>query len=145
MRKSALVLGVFFSGPMCSPSAISQPSHGQATPDFSGSWERIREHVEMFEEIPGFDGPGPMMADPRYPGGTVPGHRLPPVASLDNPILKPATLARLQVITDAELQGMPIIWDEEICAENNRYVGNVTVDGVITTEVPTPTDDTPDF
>jgi hypothetical protein len=38
-----------------------------------------------------------------------------------------------------------IEWDEEICAENNRYVGKVTVDGVITEDVPIPTDYTPDF
>jgi hypothetical protein len=36
-------------------------------------------------------------------------------------------------------------WDEQICAENNRFVGTVTIDGKVTTEVPVPTDDTPDF
>jgi hypothetical protein len=36
-------------------------------------------------------------------------------------------------------------WDEQVCAENNRFVGTVTVDGKITTDVPIPTDDTPDF
>ena len=56
-----------------------------------------------------------MLADPNHPGGTVPGHRLPPVASLDNPILKPETLARLQAITEAELQGMPHVKDEGMC------------------------------
>jgi hypothetical protein len=69
----------------------------------------------MFEEIPGFEGGGPMMADPRYPGGTVPGHTLPQVASLDNPILRPATLERLQAITEGELLGMPHVKDEGMC------------------------------
>ncbi len=36
-------------------------------------------------------------------------------------------------------------WDEQVCAENNRYVGEVTVNGEVTTVVPTPTDHTPDF
>jgi hypothetical protein len=36
-------------------------------------------------------------------------------------------------------------WDEQICAENNRFVGTVTIDGKITTDVPVPTDNTPDF
>ncbi len=36
-------------------------------------------------------------------------------------------------------------WDEQICAENNRHIGRVTVWGQITTDVPTAYDDTPDF
>ena len=36
-------------------------------------------------------------------------------------------------------------WDEQICAENNRHIGEVTVWGQITTDVPTAFDDTPDF
>jgi hypothetical protein len=36
-------------------------------------------------------------------------------------------------------------WDEQICAENNRFVGTVTINGKVTTDVPVPTDDTPDF
>lgn len=115
MAKSALVLGVFLGGFVWSGLAASQNSHSRDVPDFSGSWDRIGEHVEMYEEIPGFEGAGPMMADPRHPGGTVPGHRLPQVASLDNPILKPETLARLQAITDAELQDIPHIKDEGMC------------------------------
>jgi hypothetical protein len=284
MCKSSLALGVFIGAFLWAPLADSQTNQTQNIPDFSGSWDRIGQHVEMYEEIPGYGGPGPLMADPRHPGGTVPGHRLPQVTSLDNPILKPATLARLQAITDAELQDIPHIkdegmcrptgipmewnrthaalrilqtptqvtiinardhqfrtiylnvphsndpghtwhgesvghyeggdtlvvvtigqndktqvdrygtphsekihvverirvspdrqsldvevnvadpiafnmpwsalarhtsrfieWEEEICAENNRYVGQVTIDGVITEDVPTPTDDTPDF
>ncbi len=115
MPKSALVLGIIFAGLVWSEQATSQPSGSQDIPNFSGSWDRIGEHVEMFEAIPGFEGAGPMLADPNHPGGTVPGHTLPPVASLDNPILKPETLARLQAITEAELQGMPHVKDEGMC------------------------------
>jgi hypothetical protein len=40
----------------------------------------------------------------------------------------------------------PADWDEQICAENNRFVGRVTVGGKLHTDsVPMPTDDTPDF
>ena len=39
----------------------------------------------------------------------------------------------------------PDNWIEQVCAENNRYVGEVTVHGEITRDVPTPTDLTPDF
>jgi hypothetical protein len=36
-------------------------------------------------------------------------------------------------------------WDEEVCAENNRFVGKVTVGGKVTTEVRIPTAAGPDF
>jgi hypothetical protein len=36
-------------------------------------------------------------------------------------------------------------WDEQVCAENNRFVGTVTVGGKKMTTVPTPTSDKPDF
>jgi len=36
-------------------------------------------------------------------------------------------------------------WDEQICAENNRFIGTVTYGGKITTTVTIPTDDTADF
>jgi hypothetical protein len=36
-------------------------------------------------------------------------------------------------------------WDEQVCAENNRFVGTVTVGGKRTTTVPTPTASKPDF
>jgi len=115
MRDAVLFAGALCSGILCSAQPMAQPSHGQSIPDFSGSWDRTGKHVEMFEAIPGFEGGGPMMADPRYPGGTVPGHTLPQVASLGNPILKPATLARLEAITEGELLGMPHVKDEGMC------------------------------
>lgn len=37
-------------------------------------------------------------------------------------------------------------WDEQICAENNRFVGRITANGKLyTDDVPTPVDETPDF
>jgi hypothetical protein len=36
-------------------------------------------------------------------------------------------------------------WDEQVCAENNRFVGTVTVGGKIMNEVPLLVDETPDF
>ena len=115
MPKSALLLGFFIGGLAWHVLAVAQTSSDQDIPDFSGGWDRIGEQVEMFEAIPGFEGAGPMLADPRYPGGTVPGHRMTPVASLDNPILKPETLAKLQLITNAEMQDIPHIKDEGMC------------------------------
>jgi hypothetical protein len=39
----------------------------------------------------------------------------------------------------------PAEWDEQICAENNRFVGVITIRGKVTEIVPIPVDDTPDF
>ena len=36
-------------------------------------------------------------------------------------------------------------WDEEVCAENNRFIGSVSVDGKVTKIVAIPTADHPDF
>ena len=36
-------------------------------------------------------------------------------------------------------------WDEEVCAENNRFIGRVSVDGKVTNAVSIPTADRPDF
>ena len=36
-------------------------------------------------------------------------------------------------------------WDEEVCAENNRFIGSVSVDGKVTNAVSIPTADRPDF
>ncbi len=42
-------------------------------------------------------------------------------------------------------ENRPSDWDEQICAENNRYIGQVSVAGEIMEHVPIPTDTTPDF
>ena len=36
-------------------------------------------------------------------------------------------------------------WDEEVCAENNRFVGSVSYKGKVLTSIPIPTADKPDF
>ena len=36
-------------------------------------------------------------------------------------------------------------WDEEVCAENNRFIGSVSVDGKVTKTVTIPTAGHPDF
>jgi len=115
MPKSALLLGVFlgvFAWPV-----LADPETGSAgsIPDFSGGWSRIGNLVETFEAIPGNAGAGPLLVDPRYPhveGGDGP---LQWVPALDNPILKPETLARLRPIAEAEIKGIPHVKDEGLC------------------------------
>jgi hypothetical protein len=96
MFKPALLLGVLaglFAWPaLADPENTADPN----VPDFSGGWARTGNLVETFEAIPGNQGPGPMMVDPKHPhveGGDGP---LQWVPALDNPILKPDTLARLR-------------------------------------------------
>jgi len=116
MPRSALLLGVFIGALAWPGFAVSQSSGSHKIPDFSGGWSRIGDLVETFEAIPGFEGAGPMLVDPLHPhgqGGA--GQDLQWVAALDNPILKPETLARLQEITDAELQSIPHMKDESLC------------------------------
>jgi hypothetical protein len=36
-------------------------------------------------------------------------------------------------------------WNEEVCAENNRFIGSVSVDGKVTKTVTIPTAKHPDF
>ena len=116
MLKSALLLGIFIASFAWPGLAVSQTNSGQPIPDFSGGWSRIGEFVEMFEAIPDYEGAGPMLVDPLHPhgeGGA--GQALQWIAALDNPILKPETLAKLQLITEAALQGIPHIKDEGMC------------------------------
>src|SRR5579872_3841235 len=106
MRRSALLFGLLL-GTACWP-ALADPEGVSNTniPDFSGGWARIGKLVETFEPIPGNSGPGPMLVDPKHPhveGGDGP---LQWVPALDNPILKPETLAKLRVIAQAEIEGI---------------------------------------
>src|ERR1700680_4758865 len=113
MPKSALLLGVFV-GAFAWP-ALADPEAADSIPDFSGGWARIGNLVETFEAIPGNTGAGPLLVNPRYPhaeGGDGP---LQWVAALDNPILKPETLAKIRAITEAEINGVPHIKDEGMC------------------------------
>lgn len=97
--------------------AVSQTSSEREVPDFSGGWARIGKEVEMFEAIPVHEGAGPMLVDPAHPHGEAApiGKRMQWIADLTNPILKPETLARLQLTTDAGLQGIPHIKDGSMC------------------------------
>jgi hypothetical protein len=115
MLKSALLLGVFvgaFAWPaLADPEAVNDGK----IPDFSGGWARLGNLVETFEPIPGNTGPGPLIVDPKHPhveGGDGP---LQWVPALDNPILKPDTLARLRIIAQAEIDGVPHLKDEGMC------------------------------
>ena len=114
MPKSALLLGVFLGTFACPVLADPETGSGQDIPDFSGGWSRIGSLVETFEAIPGNQGGGPMLVDPNHPHADGDGP-LQWVAALDNPILKPETLARLRTITEAEIRGIPHVKDEGMC------------------------------
>ncbi len=118
MSKSDLLLGVFAASLVWPVIAIAQSSESAKIPDFSGGWARIGEFVEMFEPIPGHVGAGPMLVDPLHPhipggGGTETGLQW--IADLNNPILKPETLAKLRLNTEAGLQSIPHVKDEGMC------------------------------
>jgi hypothetical protein len=116
LRKSALAFVVFTGGLAWSPAVFSENANSRPVPDFSRGWARIGALVETFEVIPGYSGAGPMLVDPLHPhreGGS--GQDVQWVAQLDNPILKPAIRARLQTITEEELQGISHLKDEGLC------------------------------
>ncbi len=97
--------------------ALSLPASAdpaEIIPNLSGGWSRIGKLVETYETIPGFAGAGPMLVDPKHPHVDGSG---PPqwVASLDNPILKPQTLAKLRITTDEEIEGVGHLKDEGMC------------------------------
>jgi len=117
MPKSDLLLGIFIASLAWPGLAVSQTNNGYEVPDFSGGWARIGKEVEMFEAIPGHEGAGPMLVDPAHPHGAAApiGKRMQWIADLENPILKPETLARLQLTTEAGLEGIPHIKDQSMC------------------------------
>lgn len=114
MRRSALYLGVCFTALAVPLLAQAQSGGAHKIPDFSGTWERVGTLLETFEAIPGHTGAGPMLVDPEHPHVDTVGP-LQWVAKLDNPILKPETLARLRPITEAEIRGIPHVKDEGFC------------------------------
>ena len=117
MHASKLPLIIFLGG-LAWPVGLAgaQTSAVQEIPDFSGGWARIGEFVENFEAIPGYEGAGPMAIDPLHPHADNSfGQSLQWIAALDNPILKPETLAKLQMVTDAGLRSIPHIKDEGMC------------------------------
>ncbi len=114
MRRTVGTLGVLLAA-VCWP-ALADPEGTADTnvPDFSGGWARIGKLVETFEPIPGNSGPGPMLVDPKHPHVDGDGP-LQWVPALDNPILKPETLAKLRVIAQEEIAGIPHVKDEGMC------------------------------
>jgi hypothetical protein len=109
-----LVFGVLLAT-TCLP-ALADPEGGTGTriPDFSGGWARVERLVETYDRIPGNNGPGPMLVDPKHPhvDGAGPAWWVP---ALDNPILRPETLSKLRTIAEAEIQGIPHLKDESMC------------------------------
>jgi hypothetical protein len=118
--------------------APAQTGGAQSAPDLSGAWDRSGELVETFEKIPGDPGPGPLLVDPLHPheqsgydsAGPLRGGGAPWAAKLDNPILKPETLAKLRPITEAEIEGIPHVKNEGHC-EPSGVPGVLNVRGAI--------------
>jgi hypothetical protein len=117
MPKSDLLRGILIASLAWPALAVAQTGGGHQIPDFSGGWARIGKEVEMFEAIPGHQGAGPMLVDPAHPhGADAPiGKRMQWITDLENPILRPETLARLQLTTEAGLEGIPHIKDQSMC------------------------------
>jgi hypothetical protein len=112
MLRYSLMLSLSLAAAAATASA--DPQARGAVPNLSGGWGRIGDLVETYEKIPGSAAAGPMLVDPKHPH--VDGVGQPWwVASLDNPILKPDTLARLRVITEAEIEGIGHLKDEGMC------------------------------
>jgi hypothetical protein len=114
MASSVLIFGVLL-GAAAFPALADPESHPGGIPDLSGGWARIGNLVETFEPIPGNGGPGPMLVDPKHPHVEGGDGLLQWVPLLDNPILTPETLARLRVIAQAEIEGIPHLKDEGMC------------------------------
>ena len=94
--------------------ASANPASSDSIPGLTGSWGRIGKLVETYERIPDSTGPGPLLVDPEHPHEDGEGP-LQWVPSLDTPILKPETLAKLSRIRDAEIAGIPHVKDEGMC------------------------------
>jgi hypothetical protein len=117
---------------------FAQADETAEIPDFSGGWVRIGDLVEMFEAIPDYYGPGPMLVDPEFPhedGGF--GIELRWVSDLENPILQPATLERMQFVTENEIRGVPHVKDEGVCRPSGVPMIWNRRDGVQILQTPT--------
>jgi len=92
-------------------------------PDFSGLWSRTGNIRGSFDPVPGYDGAGPILVDPRYP-------RQPPapgeeegvievvigwVPDLTNPILRDRTREALAVIAQNEIDNYPHPQNQTLC------------------------------
>jgi len=87
--------------------ALTVAQTTKSAPDLSGQWVRTGRYVESFD--PPASGPGPVTIDPAHPHrrSATPGGQSPDgwVADLTNPILRPATLARMKTVVAAEIAG----------------------------------------
>jgi hypothetical protein len=137
MPKSALLVGLFLGGLAWPLSAASETSGTKKIPDFSGGWDRIGTLVETYEPIPGHAGAGPLLVDPLHPhvNGSA---ELTWAPALDNPILKPETLAKLRPIAEAEIRGIPHIKNEGRC-QPSGVPGILNVRGAVIELLQTPT------
>jgi hypothetical protein len=135
--KPALLLGASVATLGWSVLAVAETGSPEKLPDFSGGWDRIGTLVETYEPIPGFAGAGPLLVDPRHPHVNASAD-LVWVPALDNPILKPETLAKLRPIVEAELKGIPHIKDEGHC-EPSGVPGLLNVRGGTIELLQTPT------
>ena len=92
-------------------------------PDFSGLWSRTGNVQGSFDPVPGYEGAGPIMIDPRYP------RRQPPpgedegvlavvvgwVPDLTNPILLQHTREALSLIAQDEISDYPHPQNQTLC------------------------------
>jgi hypothetical protein len=111
---SCLLLTALLGGLAWPVPAFCETDGARQIPDLSGGWYRTGPLLETFEAIPGREGAGPLLVDPNNPHVNK-SRDLIWVPALDNPILKPETLAKLRPIVEAELQGIPHIKDEARC------------------------------
>jgi hypothetical protein len=136
MPKIALLMGVFLGALAWPLTAASETSATKKIPDFSGGWDRIGTLVETYEPIPGHAGAGPLLVDPLHPhvNGSA---ELTWAPALDNPILKPETLAKLRPIAEAEIRGIPHIKNEGHC-QPSGVPGILNVRGAVIELLQTP-------
>ncbi len=116
-----------FAGLLCAAGASVTASlaadGANVAPDFSGLWSRTGNIRGSFDPVPGYDGAGPIMIDPRYP-------RRPPapgeeegviavvigwVPGINNPILLPHTREALGEIAQNEIDDYPHPQNQTLC------------------------------
>ena len=92
-------------------------------PDFSGLWSRTGNIRGSFDPVPGYDGAGPIMIDPRYPRSRPPAGQEDGIVrvvqgwvpDLSNPILLPHTREALARIAEDELNDYPHPQNQTLC------------------------------
>lgn len=116
-----LAIGIVWAGGL--GSAAPAAENGFTAPDFSGLWSRTGNTRGSFDPVPGYEGAGPIMIDPRYPRSrpregegegvirVVQGW----VPDLTNPILLPHTRDALEQIAQDELNDYPHPQNQTFC------------------------------